>query len=87
MACRKLYDVYSSVEAAGPAKSSANAANGTAANGVGPGSFPTIVSAFHTTPDYQSPGDIMGKDDTYATIGNLVFAGTMPVAVATAYTL
>jgi len=29
----------------------------------------------------------MSKDDTIATIGNLVLAGTMPIATATTYTL
>jgi hypothetical protein len=92
MACRELYEIYSSVEAAAtptrtPARTSAGSINGTAANGFGSGSSPTIVSAFHTTPDWQSPGDIMSKDDTIATIGNFVFAGTMSIATATTYTL
>jgi len=54
---------------------------------VGADAATTIKDAFYTTPDWQDGSQPLGEEDVIATIGNLVVAGTMPAASATAYTL
>lgn len=81
--CRKYEEIYSHLDASqGPRTPTADGRSTSPTQ-----NLPTIVQAFSTTRDPEYPDCPMNKEDTIATIGNLVVAGTLPASTAATYTL